>query len=149
MPEIQSLDKLDKAILRCLQDNGRETYDVIGVQVGLSSSAVLRRVKRLEEAGVIDRYVALIQPEAVGLGHIDVEQDGASVERVGGVDQLGARGILAHLIAARRKQPRQRAAHRRVVVDQVDELAHVSCQDLDSSTKPSSERERAPTARCK
>jgi Lrp/AsnC family leucine-responsive transcriptional regulator len=68
MTEVQALDKLDKAILRCLQGNGRETYDVIGTQVGLSSSAVLRRVKRLEDAGVIDRYVALVKPEAVGLG---------------------------------------------------------------------------------
>jgi Lrp/AsnC family transcriptional regulator, leucine-responsive regulatory protein len=68
MTETNALDKLDKAILRCLQENGRETYDVIGAQVGLSSSAVLRRVKRLEEAGVIDRYVALVRPEAVGLG---------------------------------------------------------------------------------
>src|SRR3954463_2345371 len=68
MTEVQALDKLDKAILRCLQGNGRETYDVIGTQVGLSSSAVLRRVKRLEDAGVIDRYVALVRPEAVGLG---------------------------------------------------------------------------------
>jgi Lrp/AsnC family transcriptional regulator, leucine-responsive regulatory protein len=64
----QALDKLDQAILRRLQENGRETYDVVGAQVGLSSSAVLRRVKRLEEAGVIDRYVALVRPEAVGLG---------------------------------------------------------------------------------
>ena len=68
MAATQSLDKLDKHILRCLQDNGRETYDIIGAQVGLSSSAVLRRVKRMEEAGVIDRYVALVKPEAVGLG---------------------------------------------------------------------------------
>lgn len=63
-----ALDKLDRAILRCLQVNGRETYDVIGEQVGLSPSAVLRRVKRLEDSGVIDRYVALVKPEAVGLG---------------------------------------------------------------------------------
>mgnify|MGYP001008601013 CR=1 FL=1 len=62
------LDKLDRAILQCLQGNGRETYDVIGERVGLSPSAVLRRVKRLEEAGVIDHYVALLRPEAVGLG---------------------------------------------------------------------------------
>src|SRR5512140_282195 len=68
MSQATSLDKLDKATLRCLQDNDRETYDVIGAQVGLSSSAVLRRVKRLEEARVIDRYVALVKPEAVGLG---------------------------------------------------------------------------------
>lgn len=68
MSGINALDKLDRAILRRLQDNGRETYDVIGEQVGLSPSAVLRRVKRLEESGVIGRYVALVQPEAVGLG---------------------------------------------------------------------------------
>ena len=61
------LDKLDRAILQRLQQNGRETYDVIGEQVGLSSSAVLRRVKRLEEMGVIERYVALVKPESVGL----------------------------------------------------------------------------------
>mgnify|MGYP002072641299 FL=1 len=65
---MHTIDKLDKAILRRLQANGRETYDVIGEQVGLSPSAVLRRVKRLEENGVIDRYVALVQPESVGLG---------------------------------------------------------------------------------
>lgn len=67
MTAIATLDKLDRAILRCLQQNGRETYDVVGEQVGLSPSAVLRRVKRLEDAGVIDRYVALVTPEAVGL----------------------------------------------------------------------------------
>jgi Lrp/AsnC family leucine-responsive transcriptional regulator len=66
--ESSALDKLDKAILRALQQNGRETYDVVGEQVGLSPSAVLRRVKRMEEAGIIDRYVALVRPESVGLG---------------------------------------------------------------------------------
>lgn len=64
----ETLDKLDKAILRRLQDDGRETYEAIGEKVGLSASAVLRRVKRLEDAGVIDRYVALVKPEAVGVG---------------------------------------------------------------------------------
>jgi Lrp/AsnC family leucine-responsive transcriptional regulator len=68
MASEQALDKLDKGILRTLQVDGRATYDVIGEQVGLSASAVLRRVKRLEESGVIDRYVALVKPEAVGLG---------------------------------------------------------------------------------
>jgi Lrp/AsnC family leucine-responsive transcriptional regulator len=68
MSSTQTLDKLDKAILRRLQQNGRETYDVVGEKVGLSPSAVLRRVKRLEDARVIDRYVALVRPESVGLG---------------------------------------------------------------------------------
>ena len=65
--QAHNLDKLDRAILQRLQLNGRETYDVIGEQVGLSSSAVLRRVKRIEEMGVIERYVALVRPESVGL----------------------------------------------------------------------------------
>lgn len=68
MADVQALDKLDKAILRLLQQNGRETYDVIGEQVGLSPSAVLRRVKRLEEAGVIDRYIAVVNPAKIGKG---------------------------------------------------------------------------------
>ena len=68
MTTVHAIDKLDRDILRRLMENGRETYDVIGEQVGLSPSAVLRRVKRLEECGVIDRYVALVQPETVGLG---------------------------------------------------------------------------------
>ena len=67
MQPIATLDKLDRNILQLLQKNGRETYDVIGAQVGLSPSAVLRRVKRLEEAGIIDSYVALVRPESVGL----------------------------------------------------------------------------------
>ena len=65
---METLDKLDRHILRSLQADGRATYDQLAEQVGLSPSAVLRRVKRLEESGVIDRYVALVKPESVGLG---------------------------------------------------------------------------------
>jgi Lrp/AsnC family leucine-responsive transcriptional regulator len=68
MLSMDALDKLDKLILRTLQADGRATYDEISERVGLSASAVLRRVKRLEESGVIDHYVALVNPEAVGLG---------------------------------------------------------------------------------
>ena len=62
------LDKIDRQLLRTLQADGRATYDQIAEQVSLSPSTVLRRVKRLEESGVIDRYVALVKPETVGLG---------------------------------------------------------------------------------
>ncbi|CAN5563822.1 Lrp/AsnC family transcriptional regulator [soil metagenome] len=64
---MEALDKLDKLILRSLQEDGRATYDQIAEKVSLSASAVLRRVKRLESDGVIDRYVALVKPESVGL----------------------------------------------------------------------------------
>ena len=58
---METLDKLDRQILRSLQVDGRATYDQLAEQVSLSPSAVLRRVKRLEESGVIDRYVDLCQ----------------------------------------------------------------------------------------
>ncbi len=65
--EIQ-LDTIDRRILRALQADGRVTYDALAAQVNLSASAVLRRVRRLEESGAISAYVALVPPERVGLG---------------------------------------------------------------------------------
>ena len=65
---MDALDRIDKLLLRTLQADGRVTFDQLAEQVSLSPSAVLRRVKRLEEAKVIDRYVALVKPESVGLG---------------------------------------------------------------------------------
>jgi Lrp/AsnC family leucine-responsive transcriptional regulator len=67
MPNGLDLDPIDRRILRALQADGRITYDVLSAQVNLSPSATLRRVKRLEEAGVIAAYVALVAPERVGL----------------------------------------------------------------------------------
>jgi Lrp/AsnC family transcriptional regulator, leucine-responsive regulatory protein len=62
------LDAIDRRILRALQHRGRATYDELAGAVGLSASAVLRRVRRLEDSGVIAGYVALVAPERIGLG---------------------------------------------------------------------------------
>ena len=67
---METLDKLDRMILSIHQENGRPTYNQLSEIVSLSPSAELRRVKRLEDRGVIDRYVALVKPEAVGLGFV-------------------------------------------------------------------------------
>ena len=64
----QQLDAIDRRILRAIQADGRLTYDQLASQVSLSPSAVLRRVKRLEESGVVAGYVAIVKPEQVGLG---------------------------------------------------------------------------------
>ncbi|UXN63756.1 Lrp/AsnC family transcriptional regulator [Phyllobacterium sp. A18/5-2] len=61
------LDELDKRILRALQRDGRLQNVELAREVGLSPSPCLRRVKLLEEAGIIDRYVAVLKPEKVGL----------------------------------------------------------------------------------
>jgi Lrp/AsnC family transcriptional regulator, leucine-responsive regulatory protein len=68
MSDSVPLDALDRRILRVLQDDGRITFDALAAQVGLSSSAALRRVRRLEDAGVISGYVAVVPPERIGLG---------------------------------------------------------------------------------
>jgi Lrp/AsnC family leucine-responsive transcriptional regulator len=67
MDDVDKLDALDRRILVALQVDGRVTYDELAHAVGLSPSAALRRVKRLEDAGVIAGYVALLRPEAIGL----------------------------------------------------------------------------------
>lgn len=61
------LDQLDLRILEVIQANGRMSNQELSERVGLSPSPCLRRLRQLETAGVIDRYVALIDPAAVGL----------------------------------------------------------------------------------
>jgi Lrp/AsnC family transcriptional regulator, leucine-responsive regulatory protein len=68
MENIEQLDAIDRRILRALQADGRMIYDALAAEVNLSPSATLRRVKRLEESGVIKGYVALVSPERIGLG---------------------------------------------------------------------------------
>jgi len=63
--EVQ-LDSIDRAILNELQQDGRLSNQDLAQRVHLSPSACLRRVKRLEETGVIAQYVALVNPKAVG-----------------------------------------------------------------------------------
>ena len=63
---IDSTDAIDRAILKKLQENGRLSNVQLAAEVGLSESACLRRVKLLEEAGIIDRYVMLISQAAIG-----------------------------------------------------------------------------------
>ena len=61
------LDEIDKRILRTLQHNGRIQNVDLADEVGLSPSPCLRRVRLLDEAGVIDRYVAVLDPAKIGL----------------------------------------------------------------------------------
>lgn len=60
------VDSLDEQILAALQENGRLTMKALAEQVGLSSPAMIERVRRLEERGVISGYRAIVAPEALG-----------------------------------------------------------------------------------
>jgi Lrp/AsnC family transcriptional regulator, leucine-responsive regulatory protein len=65
---MQAFDDIDRKILSVLQTDGRMTNQELADLVGLSPSPCLRRVRQLEQSGVIANYVALLDPNAVGLG---------------------------------------------------------------------------------
>ncbi len=64
------LDQVDRKILRLLQENAAIQNQELADAVGLSPSPCHRRVKALEQAGVIRKYVALLDGEAVGAGFV-------------------------------------------------------------------------------
>ncbi len=80
------LDAIDKRILQVLQSDGRISNQDLAEKVSLSPSPCLRRVRRLEDSGVIGRYVALLEPEKVGLGllaYVSVKLEKRAVARGG------------------------------------------------------------------
>ena len=65
---IERLDTTDRRILRELQNDASLSLDALSERVNLSRNACWRRVKQMEDAGVIKARVALVEPETVGLG---------------------------------------------------------------------------------
>ena len=61
------VDELDKAILAALQHDGRASVETVAETIGLTPTPTRRRIRRLEEAGVIAGYSAIVDPAACGL----------------------------------------------------------------------------------
>ncbi|MCZ8151215.1 MAG: Lrp/AsnC family transcriptional regulator [Betaproteobacteria bacterium] len=144
MEPANRIDAIDQRILQALQTDGRATYDELAQAVGLSASAVLRRVKRLEEAGVIAGYVALVDPGRVGLpltAYISVRLAKTSASR-NPIDDFAAAvqtwpevvecaaltGEMDYLL---RVLVRDMAHHSRFIMDQL--LRHPSVMDCKTS----------------
>ena len=68
MMKSANIDQLDRLILQMLQRNGRATINEVSESVGLSPSPVARRIRLLEEAGIITGYAAQIDEVALGYG---------------------------------------------------------------------------------
>ena len=64
----QNIDNIDLSILRQLQKDAAQSVDEIADKVSMSRNACWRRIKRMEENGTISARVALVNPDAVGLG---------------------------------------------------------------------------------
>ena len=67
MVEITSIDSMDRRLLRAVQADGRAAVTGLAETLGLSATPCLRRLKRLEEAGIITGYRAEIEPRRIGL----------------------------------------------------------------------------------
>jgi Lrp/AsnC family leucine-responsive transcriptional regulator len=63
---MSQIDSIDERILAELQANGRLTMKSLAERIGLSSPAMIERVRRLEDRGVIAGYRAIVAPEALG-----------------------------------------------------------------------------------
>lgn len=78
------LDRYDRLILETLQKNGRITNQELADAISLSPSPCLRRVRQLEESGLIDGYVALLNARKLGLtlmAFIQISMDKHTPER--------------------------------------------------------------------
>ena len=64
---MDTIDHYDQAILRVLQNEGKIGIQELAEKVNLSTSPCWRRVKKLEDAGIISDYVALLNPKRLGL----------------------------------------------------------------------------------
>ena len=85
-----ALDRIDRRILAALQANARLTNQALSEQVFLSPSACLARVRRLEQAGVIQGYHARLDPFAIDVGlvlYAEVTLQGHSPEELGRFEQ--------------------------------------------------------------
>lgn len=79
------LDRLDKRILALLQEEGSITNLELAEKIGLSPSPCSRRVKQLEEAGIIERRVTLLRPKSLGLNltaYIQISMDRHTPKRL-------------------------------------------------------------------
>ena len=113
------LDRTDLRILQELQRDGRLAVVTLAERIALSPTACQRRIERLEEAGAIARYTAVINPAALGLeiqAFIQVR-----IERQ-------SKDVTEAFEAAVRKLPEVRACY--VMTGDLDFLLHVLVPDL-------------------
>ncbi len=114
------LDTTDRTILRLLQRDGRITNTELADHVGLSPSACLRRVRALEERGIIDRYVALVNPAMIDKStSVFVEISLSTQEE----------SLLQSFETEVAKHPAVMSCH--LMAGNADYLVRVACRDVD------------------
>lgn len=115
------LDKIDRRILRELQEDGRMTNVDLADRVGLSAPPCLRRVRALEEAGVIRGYHAELSPAALGYNITVFAQVGLSSQ---------ADGDLRGFIELVQAWPQVRECH--MMAGETDFLLKIVAEDWEA-----------------
>lgn len=114
-----AIDATDRAILEILQVDGRISNNELADRVGLSPSAALRRVRRLESAGVVDSYVALLDPVRIGRGTTVFVEISLSSQ-----DESALQGFEAAVVTS----PAVIACH--LMAGDADYIVQVACADV-------------------
>jgi len=131
------LDSFDYAILRVLAAEGRLAVTELARRVGLSKSPVQARVKRLEQAGIIAGYRAVLDPVKMGLAHVAFVEVRLSDTREAALQAFN-RAVRAvpeieacHMIASRfdyllKVRTADIQAYRQVLAERISALPHVA-----------------------
>ncbi|KQZ63630.1 AsnC family transcriptional regulator [Lysobacter sp. Root559] len=114
------LDEIDRRILRALQRDGRLQNTELAQEVGLSPSPCLRRVRLLEEAGVIERYVAVLDAAQIGIGMTLFTRVWLTAQDA---------DTIEHFIEAMKRLPQIVECY--IMLGESDALLRVVVQDLD------------------
>lgn len=134
---VQEVDRYDRSILKVLAGNGRIAMTELAKRIGLSKTPTQARVRRLESAGIIRGYRAILDPITLGLDHVAfvevkltstseraLSAFNAAVARIPEIEQ-------AHLIAGNfdyllKVRTRDMKAYRAVLADHVSTLPGVA-----------------------
>ena len=137
MPSALELDDFDRAMLRVLATEGRIPAVELARRVGLSKSPVQARLKRLEDAGVITGYRAVLDPIRMGQAHVAFVEVRLSDTREAALQAFN-RAVLTipeveecHMIASRfdyllKVRTSDIVAYRRVLAERLSALPHVA-----------------------
>lgn len=113
------LDAIDHSILDLLQADGRVTNTDLAERIGLSASACHRRVRQLEQSGVIERYAAVVNRQMVGRGVSVFVEISLESQR---------EDLLASFESAVSQIPHVLSCH--LMAGNADYLVHVTCADV-------------------
>jgi Lrp/AsnC family leucine-responsive transcriptional regulator len=115
------LDSIDLHLLQLLQEDGRASNQAMADEVGLSPSACLRRVRRLEETGVITGYTVLLDPDTTGRGRTVVVELTLTSQREDAMNAFEQAALTV---------PGLRSCH--LLAGEADYLMVLSVEDVDA-----------------